>query len=216
MCRRHNKARRLCLDKFEEYFAHLKKISFQGRMYKRFFSSPILFSCARRFGSRILEVGSGTGSGVLGTFPKLVSGLDINPIAVKYCERIGLKVQLIKDDGSFPIADDAFDVCILDNVMEHILAPQKTLDECYRITGKRGGLVIAVPGIMGFNSDSDHKIFYDEEKLRQLDDRWTLCNLFSTPFLLTNKKLSISVRQYCLVAVYKKRYIVRERSHELF
>jgi SAM-dependent methyltransferase len=177
-------------------------------MYKRFFSSPILFSCARRLGPQILEVGSGTGSGVLGTFPKFVSGLDINPVAVEYCGHMGLKVQLINSDGSFPIPDDAFDVCILDNVLEHIADPQKTLDECYRITGKRGGLVIAVPGILGFNSDPDHKIFYDKDNLRQLDERWNLSNLFSIPFFLSNKKLSISFRQYCLVAVYKKRPIL--------
>jgi SAM-dependent methyltransferase len=197
----------LRLDKFEVYFSHLQKISYKGLVYKRFFSSPILFACARRFGSRILEVGSGTGSGVLGRFPKLVRGLDINPMAVEYCGRTGLKVQLINDDSSFPIADDAFDVCILDNVLEHIVDPKKTLDECYRITGNRGGLVIAVPGIMGFNSDPDHKVFYDEVKLRRLDDRWTLSNLFSIPFFLSSKKLSISVRQYCLVTVYKKRHI---------
>lgn len=192
------------MDKFQEYFSHLKKISFIGRMYKRFFSSPILFLCARSFGSRILEVGSGTGSGVLGTFPKFVSGLDINPMAVEYCKNIGLNAQLVNDDGSFPILNNVIDACLLDNVLEHIIDPKKTLDECYRITGEKGALVIAVPGIKGFKSDPDHKIFYDEKRMKSLDSRWNLIRVFSIPFFLTSMRLSNSVRQYSLVAVYRK------------
>lgn len=191
-------------DRFEDYFSHLKRISLLGRMYKRFFSSPVLYFCARRFGNRIIEIGSGTGSGVLGAFPKRVRGLEINPHAVAYCKAAGLNVQLIKDDGAFPVADGAFDTCILDNVLEHIEDPRRTLDECYRITKENGGLVIAVPGLRGFESDADHKKFYDAETLSLLDDRWLLLSLFSTPFFITNENLSKAVKQYCLVATYKK------------
>lgn len=191
-------------DKFEDYFSHLREISFAGRIYKKFILSPVLYFCARRFGNRIVEIGSGTGSGVLGSYPKYVQGLEINPRAVEYCKVAGLNVQLIKEDGVFPVADGAYDVCVLDNVLEHIEDPRQTLDECYRITGKYGGLVIAVPGIRGYRSDADHKIFYDAGALRLLDDRWSLQNLFSTPFGLRSEKLSKYVRQYCLVATYEK------------
>jgi SAM-dependent methyltransferase len=193
------------LDNFEDYFCHLKKITLAGRLYKRLFSSPVLFVCARRFGPRIIEVGSGTGSGVLGTFSSQVFGMEINPIAVEYCRRNGLQVQLINDDGSFPISDKAFDSCLLDNVLEHINDPRQTLDECYRITGQEGGLVIAVPGVAGFSSDPDHKVFYDEDKLKGLDDRWSMISLFSMPFFFKSMKLSRSVKQYCLVAIYRKK-----------
>lgn len=191
-------------DKFEDYFLHLQKISFRGRLYKRFVSSPVLYMCARRFGNRIIEIGSGTGSGVLGAFPKLVRGLEINPHAVKYCKVAGMNVQLIKDDGVFPVADGAYDACVLDNVLEHIGDPRKTLDECYRITKDNGGLIISVPGVRGFESDNDHKRFYDGEVLSRLDDRWQLLSLFSTPFIFTSEKLSKSLKQYCLVATYRK------------
>jgi len=191
-------------DKFEEYFSHLRKISLTGRIYKKFFSSPVLYSSARRFGNRIIEIGSGTGSGVLGSFPKYVQGLEINPIAAEFCKAAGLKVQLIGEDGTFPVADGIFDVCILDNVLEHIADPRQTLDECYRITQKSGGLIIAVPGVRGYDSDPDHKRFYDAEALRLLDTRWKLQSLFSMPFLISSEKLSRSVKQYCLVATYKK------------
>ena len=191
-------------NKFEDYFAHLNRISLLGRIYKKFVSSPILFFHAYRFGKRIVEIGSGTGSGVLGAFPKRIRGLEINPRAVEYCMAAGLNVQLIKDDGIFPVADGAFDACILDNVLEHIEDPCQTLDECYRITKDQGGLIIAVPGVRGFESDPDHKRFYDAKALRRLDDRWLLQSLFTIPFLFGSEILSRSVKQYYLVATYKK------------
>jgi SAM-dependent methyltransferase len=189
---------------FEDYFSRLQKISFAGRVYKRFFLSPVLYLCARRFGNRVIEIGSGTGSGVLGAFPGRVQGLEINPVSVEYCRAAGLNVQLIGDDGAFPVADRAFDACVLDNVLEHIDDPRQTLDECYRITRDGGGLVVAVPGIRGHASDSDHKKFYDAGALGALDERWRLKGLFSMPFFFVLETLSRSVRQYCLVATYRK------------
>ncbi|MGV3581311.1 MAG: class I SAM-dependent methyltransferase [Methylophilus sp.] len=189
---------------FEDYFSHLQKISFIGRIYKRFYTSIILFLCARRFGKRIAEIGSGTGNGILGAFPKSVQGLDINPVAVQHCKSLGLNVNLIYVNGLFPFSDAEFDVCVLDNVLEHINEPKITLDECYRITKEKGGLIIAVPGLLGFQSDMDHKVFYTEEKLCNLDHRWKLLSIFSTPFIFTSEKLSTKVKQYCLVAIYEK------------
>jgi SAM-dependent methyltransferase len=189
---------------FDSYYRYLRNISRRGRIYKRYFSSPFLFLCARRYGPRIIEVGSGIGSGVLGAFPASVVGLEINPFAVEFSRSIGLRASLINDDGSFPVEDGAFDACILDNVLEHIERPGRVLDECSRITGRKSGLVICVPGIRGFEWDSDHKVFYDDIRLRQLDDRWSLTKLFSLPALIRSEALSKSMKQYCVVAVYRK------------
>lgn len=189
---------------FEDYYCHLTKISRLGRIYKKYLASPLLYWNAQKLGVRIVEIGCGTGSGVLGAYPRRVSGLDINPHSVDYCRAAGLDAQLIGDDGAFPVPNGAFDVCILDNVMEHIEEPQGTLDECHRITSERGGLVIAVPGKRGYASDADHKRFYSQADLQQLDARWQLQRLFSVPFLMTSDVLSRSVKQYCLVATYQK------------
>jgi SAM-dependent methyltransferase len=193
-----------CTVEFEAYYRYLKSISWTGRIYKRYFSSPLLFVCARRFGPRIVEVGSGVGSGVLGAFPSSVMGLEINPFAVEFSKSIGLCASLVNDDGSFPVEGGAFDACILDNVLEHIEEPRRVLDECSRVTGRKGGLVVCVPGVRGFEWDSDHKVFYGEARLRQLDDRWLLTRLFSIPALIRSEALSRSMKQYCLVAVYRK------------
>lgn len=191
-------------NKFEEYFRHLKKISLLGRIYKRLLASPVLFFCARRFGTRIIEVGAGTGNGVLGSFASSVVGLDINPFAVDYCQKRGLNAKLINENGFFPVENASFDACILDNVLEHIENFKPTLDECWRVTKRNGGMVIVVPGARGFSFDPDHKVFYDEERLRQLDSRWRLVNLFAIPTFFLSQKLSMTTRHYYLVAVYKK------------
>lgn len=189
---------------FSEYTAHLKKISLLGRIYKKYYLSPVLYWNAYRYGPRVIEVGCGTGSGVLGAYSRRVSGLDINPHSIALCQALGLDAKLIEADGTFPVADAVFDSCVLDNVMEHIENPLATLDECYRITSERGGLVVAVPGTRGYASDPDHKRFYGRSELMQLDARWKLTRLFSAPFFLTSDVISGSVKQYCLVATYQK------------
>ena len=150
-------------------------------------------------------MGFGTGSGVIGAFPKRVSGLEINQIAVAHCRAMGMQVRAIRDDGSYPEADASFDVCVLDNVLEHIHEPQTTLDECHRITDKAGGLVVIVPGHRGYALDNDHQKFYSADDLKRLDPRWDMRGLFSLPFGPVNETMSRNLKQYCLVAVYAKR-----------
>lgn len=193
------------IEKFEHYFRHLSKISVLGRVYKRLFASPIIYLCARYFGHRIVEVGFGTGSGVIGAFPRRVSGLEINPVAVAYCRAKGMQVRVIDDDGSFPEGNAMFDACVLDNVLEHIDDPRMTLRECHRVTSTAGGMVIIVPGHRGYALDNDHKIFYDAHGLRQLDPRWEMTHMFSMPLGVVSEALSRTLKQYCLVAVYRKR-----------
>jgi SAM-dependent methyltransferase len=153
-------------DGYEKYFHYLKSISTAGRLYKRYISSPILFLCARAFGRPIVEIGLGAGAGVLGAFPTRVVGLEINPFAVDYSKSIGLQASLINEDGVFPMPDGTCDACILDNVLEHIENPRQIMDEYWRVTQPRRGLIIAVPGASGFARDADHKVFYSENDLR--------------------------------------------------
>jgi SAM-dependent methyltransferase len=189
---------------YQAYFSHLQKISLLGKLYKRFYASLILLICHIRFGKHVIEVGSGIGNGVLGASPRNVIGLDINPIAIDFCKTKGLKADLIKENGDFPIKENSVDVCVLDNVLEHIEYPKKTLDECYRVLKEHGGLVIVVPGMRGYKSDSDHKIFYNRKKLNELDPRWRIIKMFSVPFIIESNMLSRKVSQYCLIAIYTK------------
>lgn len=196
-------------DNYDDYYDHLNKISLIGKFYKRFIVAPLLYSCAKKFGNQIAEVGCGVGSGLIGAFPKRVMGLEINPKAVAYCQSKGLNVNLIQQDSPYPVNDSSVDVCVMDNVLEHLQNPSFTLSECSRITKAQGGLVVAVPGAKGYAYDNDHKIFYDAVGLKNIHPDWTLCFTFSTPFLVKSTWLSKRVRQYCLVAVYKKKQIAR-------
>lgn len=188
----------------EAYFAHLQSITCVGRFYKRYVTAPFLYASARRFGPRILEVGCGIGAGVLGSYPREVTGVDINPQAIKYCLSKGYNAQVIDPDQTWDIPTGAFNACILDNVLEHIADPLLLLDECARVTGAGAGLIIAVPGLKGFASDDDHKRFYDDHSLRRLNSNWKCNHLTGLPVWIGYRLLSKWLRQFCFVAVYEK------------
>lgn len=186
------------------YFAYLQRITWLGRLYKRHVTAPCLYASARSFGPRILEVGCGIGAGVLGSYPLEVTGVDINPQAIKYCLSKGYNAQVIDADLTWDIPTGAFDACILDNVLEHVADPSLLLRECSRVTQSRGGLVVAVPGSKGFASDGDHKVYYDDAALRDLGHGWTCARLTGLPLWVGRRFLSKRIRQFCFVAVYRK------------
>ena len=193
------------LDNFYTYYAQLSQISLRGKLYKRYFMAPLLYRNAKKFGKVIVEIGSGIGSGLLGAYPKKIVGLEINPYAVKHCQDQGLTVELIDVNQPYPIDNDSVEVCVLDNVIEHISDANPSINEFLRITRKNGGLIVAVPGVKGYASDDDHKVFYDESTLRNLHPEWSMLYCFSTPFIIKSNWLSKYIRQYCLVAVYRKK-----------
>lgn len=192
------------MDNYESYYSHLNSISPLGFIYKRYFVSRLLYYQAKNFGARIAEIGSGTGNGVLGAYPKQVVGFEVNPLAVEYCINKNFNVYPIGENSHYPANDGEFDACVLDNVLEHIAEPAFMLQECRRITRKNAGLIVAVPGDKGYLSDPDHKKHYGEEELKNLSPDWQLIKLFSLPFIVKSGLLSKLIPQYCLVAVYKK------------
>jgi len=192
------------ISRHDAYFQHLQSITWLGRLYKRHITSPYLYSCARRFGPKILEVGCGVGAGVLGAYPLEVAGVDINPQAVQYCLAKGYNACLIYADQTWEIPTASFDACILDNVLEHVAEPLFLLDECARVTGSRAGLIIAVPGLKGFASDDDHKLFYDDQSLPRLNSKWKCAQVTGLPLWTGHHLLSKWLRQFCFVAVYEK------------
>ncbi len=193
------------MESYQAYYARLQGISPLGRAYKRYFVSPIVYYQATQFGAKIAEIGSGIGSGILGAYPKQVTGFDINPLAVDYCKIKSLTVYQIYENRNYPAQPGEFDVCVLDNVLEHISEPSFILQECLRITHEKAGLIIAVPGTKGYLLDTDHKKFYGTQELQNLHPNWKLISLFSVPFLVQSNFLSKYISQYCLVAVYQKR-----------
>jgi len=94
---------------------------------------------------------------------------------------------------------------LLDNVLEHISKPTLLFNEIKRVLRPGGIILIGVPGIRGFKNDSDHKIFYDEMKLKNLAKKFNFsvkC-IFYTPFF-RSIFLSKGLKQYCIYTQWKK------------
>lgn len=189
---------------YQQYYSHLKTISWLGKTYKRYYSSQILYYQAAKFGKKIAEIGPGIGNGILGAYQKQVVGFEVNPLAAQHCKDNNLSVQVVAENKRYPVPDGEYDVCVMDNVLEHIAEPAFILKECARITTYNAGLIIAVPGNKGFLSDPDHKKHYPENQLQDLSPDWQLLKIFSMPFFVKCNFLSRSISQYCLVAVYRK------------
>lgn len=177
----------------EIYFEYLKKRSALGALYRRYLLYPKLNQFLH---GRALDVGCGLGD-MLG-FRSNTIGVDINQLNVQYCTSIGLDAHVMELD-ELPFPDGSFDSVLLDNVLEHIAKPGALLKEIRRVLKSGGNLVIGVPGILGMQSDLDHKVFYSEEALQTLANKmsFTVEHIFYAP-LWRSHFLSQVMRQYCI------------------
>ena len=82
---------------------------------------------------------------------------------------------------------------------------EKILEEIKRVIKVNGVIVIGVPGTKGFQSDPDHKCFYDQEALIKLakESGFSIKEFFYTPFFKSSF-LSNILRQYCIYCVWQK------------
>jgi ubiquinone/menaquinone biosynthesis C-methylase UbiE len=130
-------------------------------------------------------------------------GTDINEISIAYCRDKGLNAYTMTPDN-LPFSDSSFDAVLMDNVLEHIPDPTLLLAEIHRVIRPKGRLLIGVPGQRGWNSDPDHKVFYDEasliERLRQ--SHFTPKEIFFTP-LFRSPVLAKILRQYCIYGLFE-------------
>lgn len=92
---------------------------------------------ARKKPVRVLVVGGGVvGAGL----DQLLTDTDIE--VVETDASWGPRTQLICDAHNLPFKDDAFDAVIVQAVLEHVLDPQRCVEEIYRVL-KADGLVYA-------------------------------------------------------------------------
>jgi SAM-dependent methyltransferase len=183
----------------DDYYAYLSSRSWLGHLYRRHWLYPRL---TRRLHGLALDVGCGIGD-MLVFRPNSV-GVDINDRTVAHCRELGLQAHVMPPDR-LPFAATIFDSVLLDNVLEHIADPVPLLSEVKRVLRPGGRLLIGVPGIRGWESDSDHKVFYDETSLVACaaDFGFTMVEIFHMP-IFKSRWLSRHMRQYCIYVAFHR------------
>jgi SAM-dependent methyltransferase len=178
----------------ESYFEYLNGITWKGRLYRKWILYPRLRA---EVTGRCLDVGCGLGGFILSR-PDTV-GVDINPMLVEFCRSQGLEVDVF-NGCDIPFEQSSFDSLILDNVLEHILEPAALLTDFTRVLKSGGKLLIGVPGRKGYESDSDHKVYYTRESLRSLlhEHGFEESNSFEMPFFGLSDKL----KMHCVYSTF--------------
>ena len=96
----------------------------------------------------VLDIGIGTGSNLRMLREqgyRNVAGIDLNPLAVRYCLAKGFASVLAGDATSLPFADGQFDLVLATDTIEHIDDDRKALQEIHRILVPGGYAMIVVP-----------------------------------------------------------------------
>ena len=110
--------------------------------------------------SVLLDVGCGRGAYADDPLPlrrelrvfkgkcKRVIGIDVD----KAAERNPFldEFRLIEDTSCWPLEDESIDVCISDNVLEHVEDPEVFFSECYRVIKQGGYLCIRTPNVLSY------------------------------------------------------------------
>ena len=101
-------------------------------------------------GQKVLDISCGDGllMSALSQKGAVVSGVDISEEGVKKCREKGLDVSVVDiTTESLPFEDSTFDTVIMLDILEHLYAPEKLLEEAARVSKKN--IIISVPN---FNS----------------------------------------------------------------
>ena len=183
---------------YDEYFHRLRRRKRVGLWYRNLWLYPRI---CRYLSGKVLDVGCGIGD-MVRRRPDTI-GVDVNPNAVAYCQRQGLKVHQMQPDR-LPFPDGEFDGATLDNVLEHLTRPEALLAEIRRVLRSSGRLVVGVPGECGFASDPDHKLPYSEAALvrRLQSSGFEPLHLFHEPF--RSRLLDRHFRYYAIYGVFRR------------
>lgn len=177
------------------YHNYLKTKSFFGSIYRNHFIYPRLI---KFISGNLLDFGCGLGD-MLKIYKNSI-GVDVNKYNIDYCLKRDLNAYLLDD---FLLTNKKFDSIVLDNVIEHITMPSKIIKNIKKFSKKNTILIIGVPGIKAYESDDDHKVFYDEKNLVPLlkNNNFMLIHSFSTPW--KSELLNKYSKRYCNYFVFK-------------
>lgn len=141
-----------------------------------------------------IDFGCGTGL-VTRHLPGRAVGIDLNPRNLQKALRYAPAARFVLCDaeGPTPMRDQAFDLAVCTEMLEHLLHPQRALDEVHRVLRPGGWLIGSVPGrsiiwkLRGLSSSRGHfaeepyhKHYRRAEIQTLLSERFQVVRLYST------------------------------------
>lgn len=124
-------------------------------------------------GRRVLDAGCGTGYGtqmIADSGATSTVGVDISEAALGAAsERIDERVRLEQGDlCDLPFADASFDLVVCFEAIEHVIDPERALDELRRVLSGTGILVISSPNRREYPAGNPHHAHeYVPEELQE-------------------------------------------------
>lgn len=103
-----------------------------------------------RPGTAVLDVGCGDGSRYADYLISVgikVHGLDVSEVAVRAARERGIEAQVANLGRKLPVPDEKFDSSICLEVLEHLVEPEFTAREIYRVLKPGGHLLVSVPNV---------------------------------------------------------------------
>lgn len=181
------------------YHEYLRSRSSMGYLYRKLVLYPKI---QKYVAGKCLDFGCGIGDFL--RFNRTAIGCDINPYNVQYCTSMGYNCALITN-GKTQFDAEFFETILIDNVIEHVSSHGDVMNEAYRLCAPKGNIIIGVPGLRGYSSDDDHKVFYDEESLIAMANVYNLMvkGFFYAP-LFKSELLSRSLSVYAVYGVFQK------------
>ena len=135
-------------------------------------------------GRRVLDLGSGEGFGsaLLAGEAASVDGIDIDPRSVEHSQLNYGAPNLTFHQGSAlelgAFADDAFDVVVAFEVLEHLVAQARMLDEIDRVLAPDGVLIMSTPDRRMYSESTGQDNPFHERELSETEFRALLATHF--------------------------------------
>lgn len=151
----------LCGTMTKDIYSKLKKFigyRFIGTQYEleshidnmfRIFDKHLKRYCP----NNLLDVGCGNGdrtiriADYLNVHMKNIYGLDCNDDRIIACKRMFNATNIDLETDGMPYGDNAFDLVICNQVLEHLKNCRKVIDDLIRVTKKGGYIVIGIPNL---------------------------------------------------------------------